>query len=105
MSKYNLFAHKAGFQFVKPMRSNKYDTGKTISGLSAAAKLDGVEIFHAGTKRANGEIVTAGGRVLAVAALGSTIEVARARAYEAVSRIHFENCHYRRDIALSVGYG
>jgi len=84
---------------------NKYDTGKTISGLSAAAKLDGVEIFHAGTKRANGEIVTAGGRVLAVAALGSTIEVARARAYEAVSRIHFENCHYRRDIALSVGYG
>src|SRR6266446_4838613 len=84
---------------------NKYDTGKTISGLSAAAKLDGVEIFHAGTKRANGEIVTAGGRVLAVAALGSTIEVARARAYEAVSRIHFENCHYRRDIALGVGYG
>jgi len=45
--------------------------------------------------------VTAGGRVLAVTALGSTIEAARARVYEAVSRIYFENCHYRRDIALS----
>ena len=80
---------------------DKYDTGKTISGLGAAAKLGNVQIFHAGTKHANGEIVTAGGRVLAVTALGSTIEAARARAYEAVSRIHFENCHYRRDIALS----
>jgi len=80
---------------------DKYDTGKTIAGLGAAAKLANVQIFHAGTKRANGEIVTAGGRVLAVTALGSTIEVARARAYEAVSRVHFENCHYRRDIALS----
>jgi len=80
---------------------DKYDTGKTISGLGAAAKLGNVQIFHAGTKRANGEIVTAGGRVLAVTALGSTIEAARARAYEAVSRIHFEDCHYRRDIALS----
>ena len=80
---------------------DKYDPGKTISGLGAAAKLGNVQIFHAGTKRANGEIVTAGGRVLAVTALGSTIEVARARAYEAVSRIHFEDCHYRRDIALS----
>jgi phosphoribosylamine--glycine ligase len=45
-------------------------------------------------------VKTAGGRVLAVTALGSTLEAARARAYEAVSRIHFENCHYRRDIAL-----
>ena len=46
-------------------------------------------------------IMQAGGRVLAVTALGSTLEMARARAYEAVSRIHFENCHYRRDIALN----
>ena len=80
---------------------NKYETGKTISGLNAAARLDDVRIFHAGTKRVNDEIVTAGGRVLAVTALGSTIEAARARAYEAVSRIQFENCHYRHDIALS----
>jgi phosphoribosylamine---glycine ligase len=79
----------------------KYETGKSISGLDEAAKLDGVQIFHAGTKQLNDEIVTAGGRVLAVTALGSTIAEARSRAYEAVARIHFENCHYRRDIALT----
>jgi len=79
----------------------KCETGKPILGLDDAVKLDGVEIFHAGTRRVNTEIVTAGGRVLAVTALGSTIEAARDRAYEAVSRIHFEGCHYRRDIALS----
>jgi phosphoribosylamine--glycine ligase len=80
----------------------KYETGKTISGLDDAAKLENVQIFHAGTRRANGEVKTAGGRVLAVTALGSSLEAARARAYEAVSRIYFENCHYRRDIALGV---
>ena len=70
-----------------------------ISGLPEAAKLEGVQIFHAGTKQANGEVVTASGRVLAVTALGSTIEQARGRAYHAVSLIHFDGCHYRRDIA------
>src|SRR5213082_687148 len=80
----------------------KYETGKTVSGLNDAAKLEDVQIFHAGTKRADDEVKTAGGRILAVTALGSTLEAARARAYDAVSRIHFENCHYRRDIALSV---
>ncbi len=80
----------------------KYETGKAISGLDEAEKIDDVHIFHAGTKRTNGGIVTSGGRVLAVTALGSTIAAARERAYEAVSRIHFEGCHYRRDIAMSV---
>ena len=80
----------------------KYETGKTVSGLDDARKLEDVQIFHAATKRANGEVKTAGGRVLAVTALGSTLEAARARAYEATSRIHFENCHYRHDIALGV---
>jgi phosphoribosylamine---glycine ligase len=80
----------------------KYETGKTISGLGNAAKLKNVQIFHAGTKRTDGEVKTAGGRVLAVTALGSTLEAARERAYEAVAHIHFENCHHRRDIALSV---
>jgi phosphoribosylamine--glycine ligase len=80
----------------------KYETGKTISGLEGAAELKDVQIFHAGTKRANDDVKTAGGRVLAVTALGSTLKAARARAYEAVSRVHFENCHYRRDIALGV---
>jgi phosphoribosylamine--glycine ligase len=79
----------------------KYETGKKISGLEETGKLESVQVFHAGTKTANGEIVTGGGRVLAVTALGSTIATARECAYEAVSRIHFDGCHYRRDIALS----
>ena len=79
----------------------KYETGKSISGLEDAAKLEDVWIFHAGTKHADGQIKTAGGRVLAVTALGPSVEDARERAYDAVSRIHFESCHYRRDIALS----
>jgi phosphoribosylamine---glycine ligase len=79
----------------------KYETGKTISGLEDAANLEDVQIFHAGTKRDGNEIKTAGGRVLAVTALGSDVEAARNRAYDAVSRISFENCHYRRDIALT----
>src|SRR5216684_645046 len=83
----------------------KYETGKAISGLDDAAKLEGIQVFHAGTKRANNEILTAGGRVLAVTALGLTVEEARSRAYDAVSRIHFEGCHYRRDIALSAVTG
>jgi len=80
---------------------DKYETGKVISGLNQAAKLEGVQVFHAGTKIANNDVVTAGGRVLAVTALGSDLTAARSRAYEAVSLIQFEGCHYRRDIALS----
>src|SRR3984893_9925324 len=54
----------------------KYETGQPISGLEDVGKLDSVEVFHAGTRRANGEIITAGGRVLALTALGATIETA-----------------------------
>jgi phosphoribosylamine--glycine ligase len=79
---------------------DKYEVGKPISGLETAAS-DGVQIFHAGTRRENGAVVTNGGRVLAVTALGETVAAARTRAYEAVSKIHFEGAHYRRDIALS----
>src|SRR6266403_568258 len=79
----------------------KYETGKAISGLNEVAKLEGVQVFHAGTKIVADQVVTAGGRVLAVTALGSTIAAARDRAYAAASRIRFEGCHYRRDIALS----
>jgi phosphoribosylamine---glycine ligase len=78
---------------------NKYETGKPISGLETA-RPQYVQIFHAGTRRENGKIVTAGGRVLAVTALGETVAAARTLAYEAVSQIDFEGCHYRRDIAL-----
>ncbi len=82
----------------------KYQTGKTISGLESAASED-VQIFHAGTRRENGKVLTSGGRVLSVTALGETVFAARRRAYEAVSKIDFENCHYRRDIALGAGDG
>lgn len=78
----------------------KYETGRPVSGLETAA-LDDVHIFHAGTRRENGRLVTNGGRVLAVTALGENVAAARARAYEAVSKIEFEGCHYRRDIALN----
>ena len=83
----------------------KYETGKTISGLDEVSKLEGVQVFHARTKIVNNEVTTSGGRVLAVTALGSNIATARSRAYEAVARIQFEGCHYRRDIALSAASG
>ena len=79
----------------------KYQTGKMISGLDEVAKLDGVQIFHAGTKMDNNQIVTSGGRVLAVTALGPTIAAARTRTYAAVNLIEFEGRQFRRDIALS----
>ncbi|MDQ2866853.1 MAG: phosphoribosylamine--glycine ligase [Verrucomicrobiota bacterium] len=81
----------------------KYETGKTIEGLATAARLPNVHIFHAGTKRSGDQIVSSGGRVLAVTALGDDIAEARARAYAAVEHIHFEGCHFRRDIALAAG--
>jgi phosphoribosylamine--glycine ligase len=58
-------------------------------------------VFHAGTKEgaARGEVVTAGGRVLTVAATGKDLTKAREKAYNNIARIHFEGCQYRRDIA------
>jgi phosphoribosylamine---glycine ligase len=78
----------------------KYDTGKPIEGLEDAARLPEVRIFHAGTKRQDGKIVTSGGRVLAITALGESVTEARERAYGAIRQIHFEGCLFRRDIAL-----
>ena len=78
----------------------KYETGKPIAGLESAAQLPEVQIFHAGTKRQNGRTVTSGGRVLEITALGDSFTQARARAYAAISQIHFDGCHFRRDIAL-----
>ena len=67
--------------------------------------MEAVQVFHAGTKLGDSSIVTAGGRVLAVTALGTDIAAARSLAYEAVSRIQFDGCHCRRDIALSAATG
>jgi phosphoribosylamine--glycine ligase len=79
---------------------DKYEVGKRIEGLETLGKAPDVHVFHAGTRKVDGAVVTAGGRVLAVTALGENMAAARGRAYEAVSQIHFEGCHYRRDIAL-----
>jgi phosphoribosylamine--glycine ligase len=78
----------------------KYETGKSIEGLETAARLPGVQIFHAGTRLQTGKTVTSGGRVLAITALGDSVIQARERAYAAISQIHFDGCHFRRDIAL-----
>ena len=75
-----------------------YEKGKRISGLSDAAGVEGVEVFHAGTSGADGEVYTAGGRVLGVTAVGADLRQARERAYEACSRIIFDGMYYRRDI-------
>ncbi len=76
----------------------KYQTGLPISGLDDVDK--DVVVFHAGTKPGpKGEVLTNGGRVLAVSALGKTLEQARAKAYANVSRIKFAGCHFRTDIA------
>ena len=80
-----------------------YATGRRIDGLDEAGALDDVVVFHAGTRASDGDIVTGGGRVLAVTAFderndAGLDEVVR-RAYEAVERISFDGAHYRRDIA------
>lgn len=75
-----------------------FERGKTITGLAEAARMPGVEIFHAGTAREGDRLVTAGGRVLVVTAMGPSIADAAARAYEAAEYIHFEGKHARRDI-------
>ena len=77
----------------------KYETGKQITGLTEAAKLPDVKVFHSGTKPDRDRTVTDGGRVLAVTALGDTLALAKARAYEAVKLIQFPGAHYRTDIA------
>jgi phosphoribosylamine--glycine ligase len=76
-----------------------HETGLPIHGLAAAAAREGVALFHAGTRRDGDAIVTAGGRVLAVSALGESFRDARQRAYEAVGMIEFEGKHVRGDIA------
>ena len=76
-----------------------YEKGKEITGLKEAEELDDVIVFHAGTKEQDGNILTNGGRVLGVTALGETIADAKTRAYQAVDIIEFEGAYCRRDIA------
>ena len=74
-----------------------YPKGIEITGLSNG-QLDGVTVYHAGTKLQDNKLVTSGGRVLGVTALGDTLEDALKKSYDAVEKIHFEGAHYRRDI-------
>ena len=76
----------------------RYETGRVITGVEAAAGLAGVNVFHAGTALADGALVTAGGRVLGVQASGADVAGAIRTAYAAVERIRFDGAHYRRDI-------
>lgn len=75
-----------------------FDAGKRIAGLEEAAKVDGVQIFHAGTTQRDGAFYTAGGRVLGISARAADLRTALDRAYRAVAAINFEGAHYRRDI-------
>jgi phosphoribosylamine-glycine ligase len=70
-----------------------------ISGVDEAGRLSGVTVFHAGTALRDGQLVTAGGRVLGLQAVGRDLRTALAQAYAAVARIAFAGMHYRRDTA------
>lgn len=84
----------------------KYEKGKVILGVEDAEAMEGVTVFHAGTARnADGELVTAGGRVLNVVALGKTFDDARAKAYEACDVINFEGKQLRSDIGAKAAAG
>jgi len=76
-----------------------FESGKRISGLDEAGKIDGVKVFHAGTSKRDGEYYTSGGRVLGVTARAASLETAVSKAYEACGKISFEGAQYRKDIA------
>jgi phosphoribosylamine--glycine ligase len=77
----------------------KYEKGKIIYGLDEVKKIKDVMVFHAGTAFDNNHVVTNGGRVLGVTAIGKDIKQAKEKAYNAIKKIHFEGMHFRKDIA------
>lgn len=81
----------------------KFEVGKKITGLTSVRHKTGVEVFHAGTKCEQGSLVTSGGRVLGVTAIGDTLEAALGLAYQTSAEIHFDGMHYRKDIGASAG--
>jgi phosphoribosylamine--glycine ligase len=76
----------------------RFESGKPIKGLTAVDHITGVKVLHAGTKRLGEALVTSGGRVLGVTAVGASISAALSAAYAACGKIHFDGMHYRRDI-------
>jgi len=81
----------------------KFASGKKVSGLTDAAGVSGVEVFHAGTSRQADSIITKGGRVLGVTAAGGSLERALSTVYKAAAKISFEGMHYRKDIGAATG--
>ena len=75
-----------------------YQTGFPITGLNSLDK--DIMVFHAGTRLDSGRVVTSGGRVLSVVATGQTLNEAREKVYNNITRISFEGCHYRKDIGV-----
>lgn len=75
-----------------------YEKGKKITGLDEKGQVDGAIVYHAGTKFENGKFLTNGGRVLGVTAVADNLDNALAKAYEAVSKIKFDDMHFRKDI-------
>lgn len=76
----------------------KYQKGVVISGLEKIKTMKDAVAFHAGTSFSNKDIVTSGGRVISITAIGADIKDAKAKAYDAVEKIHFDGMHYRNDI-------
>jgi phosphoribosylamine--glycine ligase len=75
-----------------------YQTGKIVIGLEAVDKLPDVAVFHAGTQFRDNRVLTSGGRVLGVTAVGATLGAAKRRAYDAAEKIEFDGNYFRRDI-------
>jgi phosphoribosylamine--glycine ligase len=78
----------------------KFEIGKRVTGLTDAEKITGVKVLHAGTKLDGDSIVTSGGRVLGVTAVGPSLKAALEAAYQAAGRIRFDGVHYRKDIGV-----
>lgn len=76
-----------------------YETGRVIRGLDEAGKVEDVKVFHAGTTIKNGSVVTTGGRVLGITALGDSVSAAKLQAYRAVKRIRWDGAWCRKDIS------
>ena len=91
--------HAVTVVLAAPGYPESYPKGMEITGVAEANKLDGVKVFHAGTKEVDGKIVTSGGRVMNVTAVADTLEKAIYKAYEAVELVKFDGVTFRTDIA------
>jgi phosphoribosylamine--glycine ligase len=81
----------------------KYAVGKKIDGLTDVGRINGVDVFHAGTQRQGDSIIATGGRVLSVTAAGDSIDAALSLVYEGVAKIRFDGMQYRKDIGAQAG--